>query len=427
MFNLKQCILTGATCLAWVASSFGQTPPPNDNFSNRIVLTGNMVTFSGTLAGATLEAQEALGGNLTNQVVYLPTKSVWWTWTATQSGYVTVQMLGSSLDTVAQSPNDIPVDSLAIYATTNVFALTQPVVEMRLDLAVLCEAFTFPATAGSSYQIQLLGSSSAAYEFNLIATNVPVILREPRSVTVSSNASTLFTVVAEGLRPLSYQWQFAGTNIPGQTAPMLPLTNIQGNQAGNFTVVVSNSVGVVTSAPAALAVSTNDVHPAISPLNSQTGNFTFQLTGEIGRNYRIQSSLDLNIWTNEVSFAEPPIFPSPLSSVVFNTNGLSLFTISNNTVRKFVRALRYQPANEICINNLREIRFAKLLWTRERTQPYRLSVPVPPDIAPYFPGGVLPHCPEDTNELFVTSYPDNTVVTEPQCYIDPSHVLEDPQ
>jgi hypothetical protein len=208
---------------------------------------------------------------------------------------------------------------------------------------------------------------------------------------------------------------------------MLALTNIQGNQAGNYTVVVSNSVGVVTSAPAVLAVSTTDVHPSITPVNNQPGNFTFQLTGEIGRNYRIQSSFDLNIWTNEVSFAEPPIFPAPLTSVVFNTNGLSILSISNSTVTKFVRAVRYQPANEICINNMREIRFAKLLWLRDRTQPDRIAVPTGADIAPYFPGGVLPHCPEDSNELYTTSYFGNNVVTDPQCFVDLSHVLEDTQ
>jgi len=334
-------------------------------------------------------------------------------------------MLGSSVDTLAQRPQFR--DVIAVYGTTNVFASIQPIALMPLDLAVLCEAITFPATAGSNYEIQLLGSSSAAYQFYLIATNVPVILRGPRSVTVSSNASTLFTVVGEGIRPLSYQWQFAGTNIPGQTTPMLALTNIQGNQAGNYTVVVSNSVGVITSAPAFLAISTNDVHPSLTPVSAQAGSFTFQLTGEIGRNYRIESSFDLNNWTDEAGFADPPILSPPLSSVVFNTNGLSILTISNSTVTKFVRAVRYQPANEICINNLREIRFAKQLWERGQTVPDRGDTSAGSDLAPYFPGGVLPYCPEDPDHGYPFSYGGINVSTDPLCFIDPAHVLEDPQ
>jgi hypothetical protein len=295
---------------------------------------------------------------------------------------------------------------------------------------------TFSATEGSNYQIQLLGSSSTAYQFFLSATNSPLILQPPRNLTVSSNASTLFTVVAEGFRPLSYQWQFAGINLTGQTASMLALTNIDGSQAGSYSVIVTNSGGAVTSAPAVLAVSSSNAQPSLAAIGGQFGQFTFGLTGEIGRNYRIESSVDLAVWTNDCSFPRTQYyFDTPgyghdnplLTSIVFNTIASSIFVTSNNVPWQFLRTSRYQPANEVCINNLRQIRFAKSLWRREYPIHFRTDVPGGRDLAPYFLQGALPHCPLDPNELFVTSYlPDNCQST-PMCLIDPTHLLEEPQ
>jgi hypothetical protein len=53
----------------------------------------------------------------------------------------------------------------------------------------------------------------------------------------------------------SYQWQFNGTNLVGQTGNCLFLNNVTSNQAGSYRLVANNSVGSFTSAPLALAVS----------------------------------------------------------------------------------------------------------------------------------------------------------------------------
>ncbi|MEY4386343.1 MAG: hypothetical protein RLY20_1626 [Verrucomicrobiota bacterium] len=59
---------------------------------------------------------------------------------------------------------------------------------------------------------------------------------------------------AVGTEPLSYQWYFNGTNLPGATAPTLTFTNAQPSQAGSYFVVVSNAFGVQTNAGASLTV-----------------------------------------------------------------------------------------------------------------------------------------------------------------------------
>src|SRR5207249_883813 len=76
----------------------------------------------------------------------------------------------------------------------------------------------------------------------------------PQSQTVIVGGAATFSVLASGTPPLTYQWQFNGTNLPGATAKSLGLTNVQFSQAGNYSVAVSNSLGTAASSNAALTV-----------------------------------------------------------------------------------------------------------------------------------------------------------------------------
>lgn len=82
----------------------------------------------------------------------------------------------------------------------------------------------------------------------------PLIESMPQSQDVDIGLNALFTVVAMGTPPLSFQWQFNGTNIAGATGDTYNRSNVQTNDAGNYTVVVSNAAGVVTSSVAVLTV-----------------------------------------------------------------------------------------------------------------------------------------------------------------------------
>ena len=63
-----------------------------------------------------------------------------------------------------------------------------------------------------------------------------------------------FSVTATGSPPLSYQWNFNGTNIVGATNTTLMLTNVQASQAGNYQVLVTNLFGSLLSSNAVLTV-----------------------------------------------------------------------------------------------------------------------------------------------------------------------------
>lgn len=76
----------------------------------------------------------------------------------------------------------------------------------------------------------------------------------PQPQTVIQGNTATFSVTATGDAPLSYQWRFGGTNIAGATSNPLVLTGVQTNQAGNYSVIVSNPYGSVTSSNALLTV-----------------------------------------------------------------------------------------------------------------------------------------------------------------------------
>jgi hypothetical protein len=83
---------------------------------------------------------------------------------------------------------------------------------------------------------------------------VPVITAQPQGGTHLVGETVTLAVTAEGTDPLSYQWTFNGTNLPGATASSLVLGNIQLTNSGLYGVVVANLAGYTVSDPAALVV-----------------------------------------------------------------------------------------------------------------------------------------------------------------------------
>jgi len=96
-----------------------------------------------------------------------------------------------------------------------------------------------------------------------------VVYGQPHDQTVAAEQTTAFVVTAASSLPLSYQWQFAGTNLPGATDVALFLYNVQSNNAGLYDVVISNSLRSVTSSNAMLTVT----YPPPNII-SQPTNFT---------------------------------------------------------------------------------------------------------------------------------------------------------
>ena len=81
----------------------------------------------------------------------------------------------------------------------------------------------------------------------------PIITLQPKSQTVAIGSTVYLTVRATN-SPISYQWYFGTNAVVGATDLSLTLTNLHSNDSGNYTVVVSNNSGSVTSNPAMLMV-----------------------------------------------------------------------------------------------------------------------------------------------------------------------------
>jgi hypothetical protein len=93
-------------------------------------------------------------------------------------------------------------------------------------------------------------SSNAA----LVLNGPPAITAQPQSASVTAGSNVAFKVIATGTLPLSYQWQFNSVNISGATGSSFTKSNAQTNDAGLYSVVVTNVAGSLTSSNATLTV-----------------------------------------------------------------------------------------------------------------------------------------------------------------------------
>ena len=97
---------------------------------------------------------------------------------------------------------------------------------------------------------------------NLINAHAPYpcILTPPASQTATNGNTVTLGVTPGGQTPYSFQWQFYGTNLPasanivGVTSNLLTFLSVASTNAGNYSVVVTNSYGAVTSSVATLSV-----------------------------------------------------------------------------------------------------------------------------------------------------------------------------
>jgi hypothetical protein len=98
------------------------------------------------------------------------------------------------------------------------------------------------------------GAAISSIAVLTIETTPPTVLAQPVSLAVQAGDDANFLVIAAGSTPLNYQWSFNGTNIPGAMYSGLTLYNVQGANAGNYVVSISNLCGTTNSVAATLTV-----------------------------------------------------------------------------------------------------------------------------------------------------------------------------
>lgn len=132
----------------------------------------------------------------------------------------------------------------------------------RFYNGVLDEAAIYPATlTEGQLRTHALGGFGG--------TNAPVLITDPPAITPLGivYSTTPFSIVADayGQPPLSFQWLKDGTNVPGATTVTYGKAAATTNDAGNYSVIITNSYGAVTSQVALVTVS-----PAVPPTITQS-------------------------------------------------------------------------------------------------------------------------------------------------------------
>jgi len=176
--------------------------------------------------------------------------------------------------------------------------------------ATFTTAVTVAADDGTIYSVVVTNSGGATTSGNarLTVNAAPRIAVNPANATVVEGQAAIFSVTAIGFAPLAYQWRRDGTDISGANAASFNTGATAFADSGAvFTVLVSNSVGNVTSGPATLTVTPQKpiitAQPAAAEVvESQTATFTVAATSSVPITYQWRKAGQAIANANTASF-----------------------------------------------------------------------------------------------------------------------------
>jgi hypothetical protein len=191
-----------------------------------------------------------------------------------------------------------------------------------------------------------------------LTVNTPVtITGQPVSQSVTAGQTASFSVTATGSAPISYQWRRNGVNVGGATASSYttPAT-VTGDNGDQFTVVVSNGTGSVTSNAATLTVTAAPVAPSITsqPANrtvatGQTASFSVTATGTAPMTYQWRKNGVAIGGATAASYTTPATISSDDGSQFTVAASNSLGSVTSNAATLTVNdppAITSQPTSQ---------------------------------------------------------------------------------
>jgi uncharacterized repeat protein (TIGR01451 family) len=246
------------TMVAWGSNSYGQTNVPVD-LTNVVAVAaglyhslalradGSVVAWGNNSSGQTnipaglANAVELAGGGYHNLVL----ESDGWP-ALTVQPYSQVAIVGTSVTLAAMAVGVQPLSYQWQCNGTNVAGATTA----QLTLP------NVQISSGGTFSVAVTNALGTANSSNALLTVIgaPIITTQPRSLSLNQGSDAAFSVTARGALPLSYQWVFKGTNIPGATASGFTRVNAQAADSGDYSVVVTNAFGAAVSSNATLTV-----------------------------------------------------------------------------------------------------------------------------------------------------------------------------
>ena len=254
LFNLPSALAFDASGNLYVADS--------GNFTIRKIATNGLVTTVAGTAGVSGGA-DGLGTNATFGVINgIALDSL---------GYIYVTDSSNTVRRISTAKQVVTLAGLAGVSGSADGAGKNALFNNPVGIYV--------ASSGNGYVVDQGNNTvrkAALYE-------LPTIVSQPQSQTVTSGVSVVFTVKATGDKPLIYQWIKDGVAISSANSSSYTLSNVQVSNAANYTVIVANAGGSVTSSVATLFV--NASAPQINSSSSFTGkqgtamSFKLSITG----------------------------------------------------------------------------------------------------------------------------------------------------
>jgi hypothetical protein len=222
-------------------------------------------------------------------------------------------------------------------------------------------SYTTPATAtsdsGSQFTVVVSNSagnvtSNAAILTVTSADVAPSITRQPTSQTVTAGQTATFSVTSSGTAPLNYQWRKNGAGISGATsASYTTPATVTSDSGSQFSVVVSNSTGSVTSKTAILTVNAATSAPSITAQPArqtvtfgQTATFSVASSGTAPLSYQWSKNGSAITGATSASYTTPATATSDSGSqftvVVSNSAG----NVTSNAATLTVTAAAVPPS-----------------------------------------------------------------------------------
>lgn len=112
----------------------------------------------------------------------------------------------------------------------------------------------FPQGTNTVMTTVTYGTNVLQCSFTVTVLVAPNITMQPQGLAVLAGATTNLSVSVQGSPALRYQWLFENSLISGATNFSLSLTNLQANHEGYYRVIITNTAGAITSAPALIRV-----------------------------------------------------------------------------------------------------------------------------------------------------------------------------
>lgn len=258
-------------CVSILLLLFGATigqvyaQPSNDNFENRIMLTGYVVSTTGSNQNATTQSGEP---ERVDGARYGAT--VWWGWVAPASGQVTIDTIGSSFNTV-----------LGVYTGT-LGSLTVIAQNNDIGGGTNQSRVTFNAVAGIEYKILVGGTRLFGGFYNTGSIRLNINMAQLVILTSPSNGSyyaegapiTVSATVSDSMTNISAVEFYASSVLLGTRSSQpysLVVSNFSVGTYDFYAVAVSGQTRM-TSGVARVSV----VPPGLTILTPADGsNFTY--------------------------------------------------------------------------------------------------------------------------------------------------------